>query len=162
LIGLVRGKWVPFVPLGKRQMGHVNDYVQFDDPEKVSFVDLGSGDGRIVRLMEKKGVKDLTGYELNWWAHMKAKFFAKKYDSKANYLMQNFYNANFEKYDTVFCYLLSNAMRDLRKKFDDELKPGSRIISFSFPIENWREPEEVVFTNPKSKRIDRIFVYRID
>lgn len=149
IIGLIWARGVPFVPLSKKQLKAVDKNIKLKPDDKV--VDLGCGDARVLRMFEKQGVKDLTGYEINFWAYLLAKIKNKLLKSKSKVYFKNFKKVDLSKYNVIFCYLLDNYVNSLKEKFDKELKPGTRIISYSFSIKNWHKPE----------KIERMFVYRI-
>jgi len=158
VVGLVRAKGVPYVPLSKFQLGLIQKSIKLKENDSV--VDLGCGDGRVLRLFEKQGVKRLAGYEINFWAYLKSQIIAFLVKSKAKIFYKNFNQVSLEKYDVVFCYLLERCMSRLRKKFDQELKPGTTVISFAFPIKDWRE-SKIIYTNEHNKNLNRIFIYHI-
>jgi len=39
--------------------------------------------------------------------------------------------------DVIYFFLMPSKMNRLRKKFEKELKPGARVISYVWPIEGW-------------------------
>ena len=142
---------VPFVPLSKKQLKTVSANIKLNPEDKI--VDLGCGDGRVLRIFEKQGVKDLTGYEVNFWIYLLARIKNTILKSKAKIYFKNFEKVNLSEYNVVFCYLSDYYMNSLLKeKFDRELKPGTKIISYVFDIKNWRKPEIIS---------GKIFVYKI-
>ena len=149
IIGLIWARGVPFVSLSKKQLRAVDKNIKLKPDDKV--VDLGCGDARVLRMFEKQGVKDLTGYEINFWAYLLAKIKNKLLKSKSKVYFKNFKKVDLSKYNVIFCYLLDNYLNSLKEKFDKELKPGTKIISHSFSIKNWHKPE----------KIGKMFVYRI-
>lgn len=149
IIGLIWARGVPFVSLSKKQLRAVDKNIKLKPNDKV--VDLGCGDARVLRMFEKQGVKDLTGYEINFWAYLMAKIKNKLLKSKSKVYFKNFKKVDLSKYNVIFCYLLDNYLNSLKEKFDKELKSGTKIISYSFSIKNWHKPE----------KIERMFVYRI-
>jgi len=157
-VGLLRAKWVPFVPLNQKQLALVQKYVKLEENDCV--VDLGCGDGRVLRLFENQGVRKVEGYEINFWAYLKAQVINSLVKSHARVIYKNFNKLNLEKYNVVFCYLLESCLSNLRQKFDKELKPGTKVISFAFPIKEWRKPE-IICTNENKKNLNRIFIYHI-
>jgi len=149
IIGLIWARGVPFVSLSKKQLRTVDKNIKLKPGDRV--VDLGCGDARVLRMFEKQGVKDLTGYEINFWAYLLAKTKNKLLKSKSKVYFKNFKKVDLSEYNVIFCYLLDNYLNSLKEKFDKELKPGTKIISYSFSIKNWHKPE----------KIERMFVYRI-
>jgi SAM-dependent methyltransferase len=158
-VALFRAKGVPYVPLNKKQLKHIEDYIKVQ--AKVKLVDLGCGDGRVLRLFEKMGVNELVGYEVNLAALFWGKIKNKIYQSKVKLIYKNFYRISLSDVDVVFCYLLESALQPLKDKFEKELKPGSLIISYAFEIKNWRQPKEIIYTDKENKNHGRIFIYQI-
>ncbi len=109
-----------------------------------SFCDLGSGTGRSMLVAAKKFNLRVSGFELsppialvakcNLWLHgiKKSKVYSK-----------NFYHENLSGADIIFCFLTPKAMARLKNKFEKELKPGTKIISYAFQIPGWK-PEKVI------------------
>jgi hypothetical protein len=64
--------------------------------------------------------------------------------------VKNFYNQDLSKADIFFCFLTPKAMLKLSAKFESELKPGTRIISYAFSIPGW-SPEKIIFNNMPGK-----------
>lgn len=158
IIGLIRARGVPFVSLSKKQLRMVNEHIRLKPVDRV--VDLGCGDGRVLRMFEKQGVKNLSGYEVNFLAYLLAKIKNKLLKSKSKIYFKNFKKVNLLEYNVIFCYLLDPHMTLLKEKFDKELKPGTKIISYAFEIKNWHKPE-IIYTNGKNKKTGRIFIYKI-
>lgn len=156
--GLIRARGVPFVSLSKKQLKEINKHIRLNSGDRV--VDLGCGDGRVLRIFEKQGIKDLAGYEVNFWAFLWARIKNKFLKSKAKIYFKNFKKVNLSRYNVVFCYLLDYYLNSLREKFDKELKPGTKVISYAFEIKNWHKPE-IIYTNKKNKKLGKIFVYKI-
>jgi len=157
-ISLIRTWGVPYVPLSKKQLQSVVDNVKLNSTDKV--VDLGCGDGRVLQAFEKQGVKELTGYEINLWAYLWGRIMNYRLKSKTKLYLKNFNQINLNQFDIIFCYLLEEAMEKLKNKFDQELRPGTKIISYGFKIPDWREPSQIIYTNKKRKELGRIFIYQ--
>lgn len=152
----VRG--VPFIPLTKKQIRVINKFIKLKATDRI--VDLGCGDGRVLRIFEKQGARDLTGYEVNFWVYLLARIRNRVLKSKSKIYFKNFKKVNLSEYNIVFCYLSNHYMNSLREKFDRELKPGTKIISYAFEAKDWHKPE-IIYTNRENKKLGKIFVYRI-
>ena len=142
---------VPFIPLTKKQLEAINKYIKLKSSDRI--VDLGCGDGRVLRMFEKQGARKLTGYEVNFWVYLLAKIKNKISKSKSKIYFKNFKKVNLSEYNIVFCYLSNYYMNSLKEKFDKELKPGAKIISYAFKTKDWHKPEIV--------KLGKIFVYKI-
>jgi SAM-dependent methyltransferase len=108
------------------------------------FYDLGAGTGRSMLIASKKFELDTYGFELS-----PAFAFIAKYNlwinnaKNSTIYLKNFYNANLNDADIIFCFLTPKAMLRLKNKFKTELRPGTRIISYAFNIPGW-SPEKVI------------------
>ena len=158
IIGLMWTRGVPFVSLGRKQLRILGERIKLNPGDRM--VDLGCGDGRVLRMFEEQGVKDLTGYEVNFLAYLLAKIKNKFLKSKAKIYFKNFKKVNLSEYNVVFCYLMEYYVNSLKGKFDRESKPGTKIISFAFEIKNWHQPE-IIYINEKNKNLGKMFIYKL-
>jgi len=158
-IALIRTRGVPYVPLDKEQLLLVNEHVKLSPDEVV--VDLGCGDGRVLRLFEQQGITDLTGCEVNYFAYVWGRIKNRWFKSQTTIYLKDFNTIDLSKYTIVFCYLLESYLKRMRDKFDAELRPGTKIISYGFEIKDWHQPSEVIKTNYKRPMFGRIFIYTI-
>lgn len=158
IIGIIRAQGVPYVPLSKKQLRLLKDNVEFEPEAKT--VDLGCGDGRVLFLFEELGVKDLSGYEVNFWAYLKAKIVGLFKKSKVKLYYKNFKYVDLSGFDVVFCYLLDEYLAKIEYKLKKELKPGTKIVSFAFKFPNWPVDQEII-TNKDNSKLNRIYIYRV-
>lgn len=158
IIGLIRARGVPFVPLTRAKIAFLRDKIKLNRDDRV--VDLGCGDGRVLWLFERQGAKKLVGYDVNLWAVIQARLqkFFRRAEAKVYY--KNFYKINLSGFNVVFCYLLPKAFLGLREKFDNELLMGTKIISYDFEIKDWRQPKEIFEETRRGKK-NKIYIYEI-
>ncbi len=161
VIGILRGRGVPYIPLERKVIESIIKNYPLDNKQNIRFVDLGSGDGRILFAFEKSGINDVTGYEVNWWAYLKSKFLAKRKGSQAKIYYKSFFNTDLSQYNVVFCYLLSTMLTRLRGKFDKDLKPGTLIISAAFEAKDWKQPIAVLPLIEGDASNRKLFIYKI-
>ena len=159
LIALIRSRGVPYVPLTKAQLRAVDKHVKLDASDKV--VDLGCGDGRVLRMFEKQGVKEPVGYEINLYACVKAWFINKIKKSRTKVYYKDFNKVDLSKYDVLFCYLLPGYLERIAPLLKKQAKPGVHVISYGFAIAGWK-PQAVIYTNKKNKKLGRIFIYKTE
>jgi Ribonuclease G/E len=103
------------------------------------FVELGSGDGRIVRTAVKKyhlkGLAiDINGL-ITLWARILSKL--DKTNKKIVYKTENIFDTDLTKADYLYLFLMPDLLKKLVPKFDKELKKGTIIISHGFPIKEY-------------------------
>ncbi len=157
LIVLPFARGVPYVTMKRRDIRKLISSASISQEAKI--VDLGSGDGRVLRFFEKSGYKNVYGYEINLWAFVICKiknFFSR---SKSKVYLKNFEKIDLGQYDVIFIYLLNNYLLRLKGKFEKELKPGTKIISYGFEIPGW-QLDKIIHTR-KNKRTGQIFIYEI-
>lgn len=105
-------------------------------------VDLGCGDGRVLRSACRRCNLRAVGYEINLAAYLKAVVLCLFYPG-IQLKLRNFWHADISEADVVFCYLYPDVLERLGGKLHKELKPGATVISGNFPLPGWT-PNEVV------------------
>jgi SAM-dependent methyltransferase len=120
-------------------------------------VDIGCGDGRVLRQVGRKyGVRSV-GYELNLLAYLKAKVLCCG-RKNIQIMLRNFWTADLSEADVVFCYLFPDVMKDLAAKLKSDLKPGAVVVSCNFDLPGFM-PERILRPG-NSLHNDPIYVYR--
>ncbi|PJC36687.1 hypothetical protein CO046_04705 [Candidatus Peregrinibacteria bacterium CG_4_9_14_0_2_um_filter_53_11] len=145
----------PWVPTPTARVKKMLELGEIKPGHKV--YDLGCGDGRMVHLAAKLYNADAVGIELSplvyGWARVR-NFFLK---SKSKLLLRDFRKLSYKDADVICFYLLPNVLKIIGPKLAQELKPGTKVISYAFAVEGW----EPVYTEPKdpAKNLSRILVY---
>ena len=120
-------------------------------------VDLGCGDGRVLRGARKRYGVRAVGYELNPLAYVKAQLLC--LGMKGITINRcNFWKADLSNADIIFCYLFPDIMRDLSTKLMSELKPGTIVVSCNFVLPGF-DPD-LILRPVSSCPQDPIYVYR--
>jgi len=102
--------------------------------------ELGSGWGTLAFPLAKK----LSRYEIVGYENSPIPFFVSKllhlFMRLPNLKLfhQDFYQATLTDASLIICYLYPGAMKNLKDKFEKELKPGTLIISNTFAIHGWK------------------------
>jgi len=145
---------VPFVPT------HAGDIEFIVKKLKISasdvFYDLGSGNGKVLFLVEKLTGAKAVGFELSWWTILFAKIKGKLKKSNVRFRNQDFFKANWSEANILYCYLYPPLMGRIEEKFINELKPGSIAIIRDFPFPKMAYTEKYYL--PKNHEI---YVYKI-
>ena len=119
-------------------------------------VDIGCGDGRVLRQVRRRYGVRAVGYEVNLLAYVKAKLlcFGRK---NIQIKLGNFWHADLSEADVVFCYLFPDVMRDLGGKLKSDLKPGALVVSCNFDLPGFI-PERILRPG-NSLHNDPIYIY---
>jgi hypothetical protein len=106
-----------------------------------SHMDLGSGDGKIVIAAAKRGAKAL-GIEYNPDMVKLAQDNAQKAGvaDKANFRRADIFQTDFSQATVITLYLLPALNMKLRPQLLS-MKPGTRVVSHSFTMEDWEADE---------------------
>ena len=136
---------VPYVPTPEAAVQKMLEMVDAK-PDDVLY-DLGSGDGRIViAAIRDFGVKQATGIDIDPQRIEESEANAKAagVSDRATFLQADLFESDFSDADVVTMYLLSSVNRKLRPRLLDELKPGTRLVSHQFTMDDWKPDAEAV------------------
>ena len=118
--------------------------------------DLGCGDGRIVvEAARRYGVR-AVGIDIDprRIAESNANAVKAGLSGRVRFLEQNLFEADLREATVVTLYLLSSVNLRLRPKILTELKPGTRLVSHSFDMSEWRPDKTVVVTTDRGDERD--------
>ena len=113
-------------------------------------IDLGSGDGRTVITAAKRGSKAL-GIEYNPdMVELSKRAAAKEgVSDKASFVKADLFESDFSQAQVITMFLLSSINMKLRPKILD-LNPGTRIVSNTFDMGEWKPDETANIPNCNS------------
>jgi hypothetical protein len=139
------GKDVVWVPTPD---GVVDKMLELTKVTPTDFViDLGSGDGRTVIAAAKRGARALgIEYNPDMVALSKKNAAAAGVGDKATFMQADLFETDLTKADVITMFLLPTINMKLRPKLL-ELKPGTRIASNSFTMEDWETDESVTVSD---------------
>jgi len=135
---------VPYVPTPPEV---VEAMLKLADVKKGDVVyDLGCGDGRIVVMAAEKFGALAVGVDINPERIKEAEENAQKagVSHRARFVQKDMFEADVHEASVVTLYLLTSANMKLRPKLLKELKPGSRIVSQSFDMGDWKPAKEIL------------------
>lgn len=111
--------------------------------------DLGSGDGRIpITAVQKYNACRAVGVEINPRLIQTSCNNAQKagVSDRVDFQQQDLFETDLKQATVVTLYLLPNVNLKLRPKLLKELKAGTRIVSHSFGMGDWK-PKQVIRAN---------------
>jgi SAM-dependent methyltransferase len=133
---------VPFVPSPNVV---VDAMLKLADVKKTDTVyDLGCGDGRIVITAAKTYGAHGVGVDLNPERVQEAQANAKSagVESLVKFEENDLFKADISKATVVTLYLLPDVNNRLKPKLLSDLKPGTRVVSHSFEMNDWKPEKE--------------------
>lgn len=120
----------PWVPARKKDLqGIMEDFALRSGQ---LYIELGCGDGRLVAAAAKNGAKAI-GYEINPLLFIIATIRNLRYPT-AHIRFGNFWSKDLSRADAVMVFLMPKFMDRLEKKATEELKSGSKMICYVFPL----------------------------
>lgn len=134
LPSLVGGAWSPTRTRVVRKM---LDYAHIKPGE--CLIDLGAGDGRILLAATRDYGAKSIGIEIDpiRWLICKIRLALLTKPGQATVVMGNFFDFDLSQADVITFYLSQAAADKLQGKLEEELKEGTRVISYRRPITGW-------------------------
>ena len=127
----------PYAPSDKGKIERMLAFVHVEKGERA--VDIGSGDGRIVIELARRGAI-ATGFErnpilvaLSNWRIRRAGL-----KDRAHVYRRNFWKEDFSSFNVVTIFGITYIMPGLEKKLTKELRPGTRVAVNYFPFPHWK------------------------
>ncbi len=127
-------------------------------PQKI--IELGSGWGGIAFLFSQyypySIVKGIEISPVPWLFSTILKRLRRR--ENLSFYKKNFFHIHLEEADLIFCYLCPSLMKKLKVKFENELLPGTWVISSIFSIPGWF-PEKILKIDDLWK--SKLYIYKI-
>lgn len=126
----------PWLPLRGKDHDRVLRYIK---GRKGLLYELGAGDARLLVEVAQKTEAQGVGFEISVLPFLAGwlRIIFSGTRGKTTLLFKDFFQEDFSKARTFYCFLTPPAMRKLKPKFERELQNGTRVISYSFEIHGW-------------------------
>lgn len=135
----------PFVPSNQKNI--LKTFAKYNLGEKHRFVDLGSGDGRVVISATRFGAK-AVGVEINPFLVVWSRLWAFILRKDAKFKVGSYWKEDLSQYDFLFVYLYPEVVKKLEEKIFTTMPIGSIVVSNTFEFK--RQPID---------RIGKVAVY---
>jgi SAM-dependent methyltransferase len=139
---------VPYVPTTEAA---VTAMLKLADVKKTDVVyDLGCGDGRIVIAAAKNFGARGVGIDINPVRIGEAKENARKaaVENLVRFEENDLFAADIREASVVTLFLLPNVNLKLRPKLLQDLKPGTRVVSNTFDMGDWKPDKQATVGDP--------------
>ena len=155
---------VPYVPTTEEAVKAMLELAGVTKDDVV--YDLGCGDGRIVVSAAKNMGARGVGIDINPVRIAEANANAKKaaVEKLVRFEENDLFEAKISEATVVTLFLLSNINLKLRPKLMKELKPGTRIVSNTFDMGDWKPEKEMDVAggdDEESFLSKRLFLWRV-
>jgi len=146
----------PYVPSPDAAVAEMLRYAQVGPQDFI--VDLGSGDGRIVRTAAKLFGARGFGVEIKENLVRLANEEARKEGiaDRVKFVKQDLFKTDISQATVLTMYLLPDTVNLLREKLATELKPGTRIVSHDYPLTGWIPEDTKQFDLPEKVAISGV------
>lgn len=144
---------VPYVPTPQNVVDQMLTLANVTKDDVV--YDLGCGDGRLVITAVKKfGARRGFGVDIDPQRIEESNANAKAagVTDRATFAVQDLFQTDFKEATVVTLYLLPEVNLRLRPKLLSDLKPGTRVVSHSFDMGDWK-PEKTITVQPGGQRL---------
>lgn len=127
----------PWIPTRRNDIKRFLKLADIQRGQKV--YDLGCGDGRLVCAAAQVGAK-VEGLEISLFPYLlsQVRFFFLKNKEKCKIRYKDFWYINLGDADVVYFFLMPRVYHKLKSKFEKELKKGTKVIAYVWPIDGWK------------------------
>jgi len=131
-----------------------------NDVKDFQFVDLGSGDGRLVIAAAKEGFPAI-GYELNLWLVLYSKYKAWRegVSHRAKFYKRDLWKTDLSRFDNICVFGVKEMMPTLETKLHTEMKPNAILIACRFKLPNWKPMDQKV-DSAGEMGLESVWVYQ--
>lgn len=131
LFGFVVMFGAPFLPTHKPSTTKALDLLDLKPGQ--TLVELGSGDGRILREAARRGIY-AVGYELNPLLVVWSMLASYKYRKYITVNLGNYWHKKLPRTDGIYVFLLDRYMKKLDNKVVQEISKDVKLVSYAFEI----------------------------
>jgi SAM-dependent methyltransferase len=131
----------PYLPILKRDSVALLKLAKLGAGDTI--IDLGSGDGRLLRDAAKQGVRGI-GYEINPFMVLVSRIVCWRYRKLVTIHLADFWQVKLPPADVIYVFLIPRFMEKLDRHLAAQIKKPTRLISYAFEIPT-RKPSHRTF-----------------
>jgi 16S rRNA A1518/A1519 N6-dimethyltransferase RsmA/KsgA/DIM1 with predicted DNA glycosylase/AP lyase activity len=139
--------WIMGAPYDVSRSEALKNILKLTSPKhQDKIAELGSGDGRVCIALAKQNSKaKIYGFEINpflvWISRRKIR--KANLQNQIKIYCKNFWRINLSKYNKIVFFQFRSITNRLEKKFDKELKKGTKIISHNWKLPNYKIKKQI-------------------
>ena len=126
---------ISWFPMWSKDTKNVLDLAEVKSGQKI--YDLGCGDGKLLFAAARLGAK-AEGLEISVLPYLLAKIRQLFSKDKVTIKFRDFWLVNLSDADVVFFFLIPRIYPQPTKKLKKELKPGTKVVAYAWPIKEWQ------------------------
>ena len=126
----------PFAPTRKKDVHNFTSLAKIKEGDRV--VDLGCGDGRLLFACASRGAF-VHGYEIALVPYLIVlwrRMFSKDRE-RIKITYGSFWKADLGGADVIYFFLMPEAYKRVREKIEQEVKEGTRVACYAWPVKEW-------------------------
>ena len=136
--GLGAWRGAPYLPILRQPAEDLLDLADLKSGQ--TLIDLGSGDGRLLRLAAQRGIHGI-GYEINPWLYAVSLVVCWRYRQLVTLHLADYWLVKLPPADAIAVFLIQRYMGRLDAKLSAELTTPTTLVSFAFALPD-RIPEK--------------------
>jgi hypothetical protein len=121
----------PYLPVLRKDADRLLDLAEVRAGETI--LDLGCGDGRLLRAAAKRGLK-CVGYEINPFVWLVAIMLCWPYRKRISVHLGNYWTSEWPEVDVIYVFLIDRYMKKLDRALNRRIEKPTRIVSYVFEI----------------------------
>lgn len=148
MINFIQTK-VPFIPSSKKDVEDMVKRVGITDKDFV--IDLGSGNGKVLFIIEKLTGAKTRGLQRAGWTQEYGRLKKLLTGSSVELVSGDLFKLPWSDATVVYSYLYPPLMRAVGKKFKTDCNPGTKLVCRDFyipdltPQKEWQSPSNHTF-----------------
>lgn len=149
-LAISASSFAPWFPTRKQDVLRALELAQLKNGQTI--YDLGCGTGTVLIQAVKNYSVKAIGFERAWPLYLICLIRKKLggFEDNLKFKMGDFFKQDISQADIVYIFGMPSAIANkLKPKMERELKSGTKIISYVFPVEGWR-PEKIDLKTDRS------------
>ncbi len=147
---------LPFVSTPDWAIDWLTDNLQLTSNDTV--YELGCGDARVVAVLARQHpTAQFIGLEIQWWPLLLA-WWRTRNQKNIHLIHGDIFRCDLSPATVIYGFFMTGFMPKLASKLKDNLRPGTKVISYGFSFPGWSADQEII--NPKKPTGSRVLVYR--